>query len=92
MEKANTALKYERVQVVSVRGHRSGKHRDLMEGILKDLESLPANAAMKIPLAGTEGVTLANLRSAVHRIATSRKIAIETSSDKENFYLWKKSA
>ena len=78
--------------MADVRGRRNGRHHDLMEGILKDLESLPENQAMKIPLEGTAGVTLSNLRSAVHRVMTSRKINVETSSDKDNFYIWKKPA
>lgn len=35
------------------------------------------------------GVGLANLRSAVHRAATSHGLAIETLADEKNFYVWK---
>ena len=80
-------LKYQRVLVADVKGRRDGKHHDLVGGILAELESLPPNEAIKIPLAGTDGVTLANLRSAVHRATTSRKLNVETSSDKANFYI-----
>jgi hypothetical protein len=83
------ALKYERVILADIRRTRRGKHHDLLGGIFQDLESLPAGAAMKIPLAEIDGVTLANLRSAVHRSSTSRGIEIETLSDEENFYVWK---
>jgi hypothetical protein len=88
--KDEIALKYQRVPVSDVKGHRSGKHADLVAGILHDLQTLPPNEAIKIPLAGTDGVILANLRSAIHRATISRKIAVETSSDKDNFYIWKK--
>jgi hypothetical protein len=83
--------KYARVLVTDVKGRRDGKHHELVEGILAELESLPPNEAIKVPLAGTDGVTLANLRSAVHRATTSRQLNVETSSDKENFYIWKQS-
>lgn len=82
--------KYERVSVSGVQGHRRGKHRELIAGILKDLEILPTGAAIKVPLDGTGGVTLANLRSALHRAAAGLKLQIETASDDGSFYIWKK--
>ncbi len=54
-------------------------------------ERVPVADAIKIPLAETPGVPLANLRSAMHRATTSTNLALETSSDDENFYIWKKS-
>jgi hypothetical protein len=88
--KDGNKLKYERVLVADVKGRRDGKHHDLVMGILAELEALPPNEAIKIPLAETDGVSLANLRSAVHRATTNRKLDVETSSDKDNFYIWKR--
>jgi hypothetical protein len=82
-------LNYERVVIADVRRSRRGKHHDLVGGIFQDLESLPEGSAIKIPLTEIDGITLANLRSAVHRASISRGLAIETLSDEENFYLWK---
>jgi hypothetical protein len=84
------ALNYDRVVLANLKRNRRGKHHDLIEGIFQDLESLPAGSAIKIPFAETDGITLANLRSAVHRASTSRDLAIETLSDEENFYIWKR--
>ena len=81
---------YERVLVSGVRGHRRGKHHDLIGGIVEDLTTLPPGSAIKVPLDGTSGVTLANLRSALHRAAANLKLDLETSSDDGNFYIWKK--
>ena len=81
---------YERVLVSGVRGHRRGKHHDLIGGIVEDLATLPEGSAIKVPLEGTNGVTLANLRSALHRAAANLKLELETSSDDGHFYIWKK--
>jgi hypothetical protein len=82
--------KYERVPVSRVKGHRHGRHYDLVGGIVDDLSTLPAGSAIKVPLDGTNGVSLANLRSALHRAAAKLKLEIETSSDDGHFYIWKK--
>jgi hypothetical protein len=83
------ALNYDRVILANLRRNRRGKHHDLIEGVFQDLETLPAGSAIKIPLAQVDGITLANLRSAVHRASASRGLEIETLSDEDNFYIWK---
>jgi len=80
---------YDRVILTSVRRNRRGKHHDLIQGIFQDLETLPAGSAIKLPLSGVDGITLANLRSAVHRASVARGLKVETLSDEENFYIWK---
>jgi hypothetical protein len=83
------ALNYDRVILANLRRNRRGKHHDLIEGVFQDLETLPAGSAIKIPLDQVDGITLANLRSAVHRASSSRGLEIETLSDEGNFYIWK---
>jgi hypothetical protein len=83
------ALNYDRVVLSNLRRNRRGKHHDLIQGVFQDLETLPPGSAIKIPLAEVDGITLANLRSAVHRASTSRGLQIETLSDEDNFYIWK---
>ena len=83
------ALNYDRVVLANVRRNRRGKHHDLIQGIFQDLETLPVGSAIKIPLSQVDGITLANLRSAVHRASSSRSLEIETLSDEDNFYIWK---
>ena len=82
-------LNYDRVNLTNVRRNRRGKHHDLIQGVFQDLETLPNGSAIKIPLASVDGITLANLRSAVHRASTARGLEIETLSDEDNFYIWK---
>jgi hypothetical protein len=83
------ALNYDRVVLTNVRRGRRGKHHDLIQGIFQDLETLPDGSAIKLPLAKLDGITLANLRSAVHRASVSKGLGIETLSDEDNFYIWK---
>ncbi len=85
--KSSSKPHYEQVPTNTVKGRRKGKHHDMVRRILEDLEFLPAGSAIKIPLKSTDGVTLENLRSAVHR--ATKKQNVETSSDNENLYIWK---
>ena len=82
-------MKYRRVQITALDRGRRGKHHDLVQGILAELGLAPAGSALEIPLADVGGIGLANLRSAVHRAATSQGLAIETLADATNFYVWK---
>jgi len=82
-------LKYRQVEVANLDKGRKGKHHELVQGILRELEMLSEGAAMEIPLADVGGIGLANLRSAVHRAATAQGIEIQTLADDKNFYVWK---
>ena len=83
------ASKYQRVEVSHLDRGRRGKHHDLMEGILEELRTATPGSALAIPLDEIGGIGLPNLRSAVHRAATSKGIEIETLADAKNFYVWK---
>jgi hypothetical protein len=85
---AQPVLKYRRVAVSGLDRGRRGKHHDLIAGILAELETAPTESALEIPLADV-GVELANLRSAVHRAAGSKGLAIETLADEKSFYVWR---
>jgi hypothetical protein len=82
-------FKYRQVERAGLKTGRRGKHHDLVEGIVEELATLRSGSALEIPLDGVGGIGLANLRSAVHRAATSRGLQIETVADEGNFYVWK---
>ncbi|MHB8502011.1 MAG: hypothetical protein ACYDCG_07955 [Candidatus Acidiferrales bacterium] len=86
------ALKYRRVELSSLSRGRRGKHHELVEGILGELDGVQPGSALEIPLADVNGIGLANLRSAVHRASASAGMAIETLADEHNFYVWKTAA
>jgi hypothetical protein len=82
-------LKYRQVDRAGLKTGRRGKHHDLVEGIVQELAMLQSGSALEIPLGSVGGIGLANLRSAVHRAATTRGLEIETVADEGNFYVWK---
>jgi hypothetical protein len=81
--------KYRRVDVANLKRGRHGKHHDLVQGIVQELMTLQPGSALEIPLADVGGVGLANLRSAVHRAASSSDLNIETVADDGKFYVWR---
>jgi hypothetical protein len=83
------AAKYRQVQITNLKSGRHGKHHDLVQGIVQELVTLQAGSALEIPLDDVGGVGLANLRSAVHRAASSSGLNIETVADDGKFYVWK---
>ena len=83
------ARKYRRVEVSTLDRGRRGKHHELVQGILQELQTAEADSALEIPLSDVGGIGLPNLRSAVHRGASSAGLAIETLADEKNFYVWR---
>ena len=85
-------LKYRRVKIDQLDRGRRGKHHELVQEIFKELKLVTAGSALEIPLTEVGGIGLANLRSAVHRAATSEGLLIETLADEKNFYVWQKTS
>ncbi len=67
---------------------REGKHRQIVMQLLSDLEQLPAGNALKVPLSALPD-TKENIRSALRRAASQRKISVSSSSNDEFRYIWK---
>jgi hypothetical protein len=82
---------FKRVPISALKKRRRGKHHDLMGGILQELETLPGSSAIQIPIKEIGGISLSNLRSAVHRATTARGVEVETASDSEHLYVWRPS-
>lgn len=83
------AAKYRQVEISNLKRGRHGKHFELVQGIVKELVTLPPGSALEIPLNDVGGIGLANLRSAVHRAAASDNLDIETVADDGKFYVWR---
>jgi len=67
---------------------RDGKHKQIITELLGDIELLSPGSALKIPIAELPD-TKENIRSALSRAASQRKLAIATSSNEEFLYVWK---
>lgn len=80
---------YGRTLISELRKSRKGKHHDLLAGIMEDLRGSQLGFAVTIPLAGIQGVSVLNLRSAIVRAASKDDISVATSSDSNNFYVWR---
>jgi hypothetical protein len=81
--------KYQQVKLSALKKGRRGKHHDLVEGILDELQRVPAGSALQVPLDGVV-IGLPNVRSAVHRGASAKGLEIETLADEKHFYVFKK--
>jgi hypothetical protein len=66
---------------------RSGKHKQLVSIILRDLALLKAGAAIKIPLADLDA-SKEKVRSALNRATRKAGHKVATASDANFLYVW----
>jgi hypothetical protein len=81
-------MKFESVLQANVPKGRDGKHKEIITQLLSDIARLKAGTALKIPLAQLPD-TKQNIRSALSRAASQRKINLATSSNDEFLFVWK---
>jgi hypothetical protein len=82
------AMKFGAIKQSDLPVGRNGRHKEIVEQLLSDIAQLESGEALKVPLAELPD-TKVNIRSALIRATQQRGIAIATSSDKENLYIWK---
>ena len=83
-------MRFKSVLQVDVPKGRDGKHKQIITQLLSDLEQLDKGSALQIPLTELPD-TKANIRSALSRAASQRKLSIATSSNDEYLFVWKTS-
>jgi hypothetical protein len=66
---------------------RNGKHKQIVTAILKDLDSLKADSALKVPLADLAEAK-EKVRSALNRATRKARRRVETASDASFLYVW----
>ncbi len=81
-------MKFDSMPQANVPKGRDGKHKQIVELLLRDIGQLKENSALKVPLAALPD-TKENVRAALSRATRQKKIDIATSSDSEFLYVWK---
>jgi DNA helicase TIP49 (TBP-interacting protein) len=85
--KEKTKLHFSTMAQVDVPQGRKGKHKQIVEKILADLDSAKDGVALKIPLAELEE-SKEKVRSALNRAIHKRKRSVATASDAKFLYVW----
>ena len=81
-------MQFESMLQADVPRGREGKHKQIVQILLRDLSQLKEKAALKIPLSALPD-TKENIRAALGRATRQKGIDIATSSDNEFLYVWK---
>ena len=84
------SMNFKTIQQVDVPQGRNGKHKQVVDAILSDLDQLPAGVALKIPLAELEE-SKENVRAALNRAVHKGDRNVATASDANFLYVWNES-
>jgi hypothetical protein len=84
----NPPMKFGAIRQADLPVGRNGRHKEIVEQLLSDIAQLECGEALKVPLIELPD-TKVNIRSALIRATQQRGIAIATSSDRANLYVWK---
>ncbi len=79
---------FESILQADVPQGRRGKHHEIIEKVMTDLEQLAPGRAMKIELTELPD-SKENVRSALNRETRLLGISVSTSSDEQFLYVWK---
>jgi hypothetical protein len=66
---------------------RNGKHKEIVNVILRDLERLKEGAALKVPISELPD-TKENIRSALNRATRKAGMKVATAADASFLYIW----
>ena len=85
--KNRIAAHFKIMELGDVPHSRAGKHKVIVNMILRDLDKLKEGAALRVPLAEL-GNTKENVRSALNRATRSAKRNVATATDESFLYVW----
>lgn len=81
-------LRFHAVRQNEVPTGREGKHKKIIEQLLRHINELEPGTALKVSLAALPD-TKANIRAALNRATRKTGLTVATSSDSKNLYIWK---
>lgn len=87
MSASRPAAHFKTVAQLDVPKSRNGKHKEIVNTILRDLDQLKEGAAIKVPLADL-GDSKENVRSALNRATRKGRLNVATASDEDFLYVW----
>ena len=87
-EMAKEPMRFQSILQANVPKGRDGKHKEIITQLLSDIARLEPGTALKIPLAELPD-SKQNIRSALSRAASQKKINLATSSNDEFLFVWK---
>jgi len=83
----NAGMRFMTVVQSDVPQGRNGKHKQIVTAILRDLDSLEAGSALKVPLAELVD-SKENVRSALNRATRKAGRKVATAADANFLYVW----
>ncbi len=81
------AMNFKTMSVPDVPQGRNGKHKEIVEQILSDLDQVEEGIALKVPLAGL-AESKEKVRSALNRATRKAGRIVATASDEKFLYVW----
>lgn len=91
MSQESSSGRFESILQVDVPRGREGKHKHIVQKLIRAIEGLTDGSALKIPLADLPD-SKENIRSALSRAVRQQNLDIATSSDESHLYVWKTKA
>ena len=80
-------MNFERMEQVDVPQGRQGKHKEIVDKILSDLDQIRNGTAIKAPLSEL-AESKENVRSALNRATRKGARNVATASDENFLYVW----
>lgn len=82
-----TSTHFKTLKRVDVPQGRSGKHKQIVTAILKDLDKLKPGSAIEVPLSEL-AYSKEKIRSAVNRATRKARRGVAPASDAHSLYIW----